>query len=106
MKKIAIYGAGGFGKEVACMLNLINEKQATWELLGFFDDGKEKDLQISRFGKVLGNLNDLNNPSVLFLLLVIPEFYKSWSTELVTRKLIFPTSFTRKLFLRIGNHFR
>ena len=42
MKKIAICGAGGFGKEVACILNLINEKQPTWELVGFFDDGKEK----------------------------------------------------------------
>lgn len=61
MKKIAIYGAGGFGKEVACMLNLINENYPAWELLGFFDDGKEKGLQVSRFGKVLGNLNDLNN---------------------------------------------
>lgn len=61
MKKIAIYGAGGFGKEVACILNLINQKQPTWELLGFFDDGKEKGLQVSYFGPVLGNLSDLNN---------------------------------------------
>jgi sugar O-acyltransferase (sialic acid O-acetyltransferase NeuD family) len=60
MNKIAIYGAGGFGKEVACILNLINEKTLTWELVGFFDDGKEKGLQISHFGKVLGKLNDLN----------------------------------------------
>lgn len=61
MKKIAIYGAGGFGKEVACILNLINQNQPTWELLGFFDDGKEKGQPISHFGPVLGNLSDLNN---------------------------------------------
>lgn len=61
MKKIAIYGAGGFGKEVACILNLINEKNPTWELVGFFDDGKEKGQPISHFGPVLGNLVDLNN---------------------------------------------
>ncbi len=61
MKQIAIYGAGGFGKEVACILNLINEKVPTWEFLGFFDDGKEKGSQISHFGPVLGNLHDLNN---------------------------------------------
>jgi sugar O-acyltransferase (sialic acid O-acetyltransferase NeuD family) len=60
MNKIAIYGAGGFGKEVACILNLINEKNPTWEIVGFFDDGKEKGLQISHFGNVLGNLHDLN----------------------------------------------
>ena len=39
MKKIAIYGAGGFGREVACLLNKINEVKLTWELIGFFDDG-------------------------------------------------------------------
>lgn len=61
MKDIAIYGAGGFGKEVACMLNLINKKRLTWDFVGFFDDGKEKGMPISRFGKVLGNLSDLNN---------------------------------------------
>lgn len=60
-KKIAIYGAGGFGKEVACILNLLNEKQPAWELVGFFDDGKEKGTQISHFGPVLGALNELNN---------------------------------------------
>ena len=41
MKNIAIYGAGGFGREVACLLNIINEKEPTWNLVGFFDDGKE-----------------------------------------------------------------
>lgn len=60
MKKIAIYGAGGFGKEVACILNLINEKNPTWELVGFFDDGKEKGMVVSHFGSILGNLHDLN----------------------------------------------
>lgn len=60
MQKIAIYGAGGFGKEVACMLNLINENEPTWDLIGFFDDGKAKGLYISHFGPVLGNLYDLN----------------------------------------------
>ena len=39
MKKIAIYGAGGFGREVACLLNKINEVEPTWDLVGFFDDG-------------------------------------------------------------------
>lgn len=60
MKKIAIYGAGGFGREVACILNLINTKAPEWELVGFFDDGKEQGLQISHFGKVLGNRHHLN----------------------------------------------
>lgn len=60
MDKIAIYGAGGFGKEVACIINRINAKTPTWDLIGFFDDGVEKSRQISHFGKVLGNYADLN----------------------------------------------
>lgn len=60
MKPIAIYGAGGFGKEVACMINKINEIKPTWNLIGFFDDGIDKDIAISRFGKVWGGINELN----------------------------------------------
>lgn len=60
MKEIAIYGAGGFGKEVACILNKINEIQPTWNLLGFFDDGVSKGTSISHFGPVLGGVSELN----------------------------------------------
>ena len=54
MKKIAIYGAGGFGREVACLLNKINEVKLTWELIGFFDDGLAIGTEVSHFGNVLG----------------------------------------------------
>jgi sugar O-acyltransferase (sialic acid O-acetyltransferase NeuD family) len=61
MRDIAIYGAGGFGKEIACMIkNKINDKQLTWNIVGFFDDGVEKGTQISHFGSVLGGISDLN----------------------------------------------
>jgi sugar O-acyltransferase (sialic acid O-acetyltransferase NeuD family) len=60
MKDIAIYGAGGFGKEVACIINKINEKEQTWNIVGFFDDGVPAGTQISHFGKVLGNMAVLN----------------------------------------------
>jgi len=60
VNNIAIYGAGGFGKEVACLINKINEKEQTWNIIGFFDDGVPKGTQISHFGKVLGNMSVLN----------------------------------------------
>lgn len=44
MKDIAIYGAGGFGREVACLLNAINANDAIWNLIGFFDDVKRLDI--------------------------------------------------------------
>lgn len=58
MKEIAIYGAGGFGREIACLLNQINEIQSTWKLIGFFDD--DESVTDNRYGKILGGLTELN----------------------------------------------
>lgn len=62
MKKIAIYGAGGFGKETACLINKINEVEPEWELIGFFDDNLSlKGTIVSHYGPCLGGLEELNN---------------------------------------------
>jgi sugar O-acyltransferase (sialic acid O-acetyltransferase NeuD family) len=61
MKDIAIYGAGGFGKEIACLINVINKKEPKWNLIGFFDDDPSKKGQmISHFGNCLGGFEVLN----------------------------------------------
>ncbi len=57
--KIAIYGAGGFGKEVACLLERINKNGGDWQLAGFFDDTKQAGSQISYYGMVLGGMETL-----------------------------------------------
>ena len=41
MKEIAIFGAGGFGREIACIINQINQANHCWKFIGFFDDGIE-----------------------------------------------------------------
>ena len=41
IKKIVLIGAGGFGKEVAQMIESINRRNTTYELLGFLDDGPQ-----------------------------------------------------------------
>lgn len=62
MKDIAIYGAGGFGKEVASMiLNKINAVKPTWNIVGFFDDGVEAGTAVSHFGKCLGGWEAANS---------------------------------------------
>lgn len=61
MKDIAIYGAGGFGKEVACLIRRINGVEPIWNLVGYFDDGKEAGTPVSHFGKVLGGIDALNS---------------------------------------------
>ncbi|MBQ6087124.1 MAG: serine acetyltransferase [Bacteroidales bacterium] len=87
MKKIAIYGAGGFGREIACLLNKINEVEPTWDLEGFFDDGMEKGKEVSHFGKVLGGLDELNG----------------WSSELSVAITIGNPKTVRNLVSRITN---
>ena len=59
MKDIAIFGAGGFGREVACLIRLINEVELTWNLVGFFDDGCEAGSR-NEYGAVLGGMDALN----------------------------------------------
>lgn len=42
MKKIYIIGAGGFGREVAWLIERINSVAPVWKLCGFIDDNPEK----------------------------------------------------------------
>lgn len=60
MRDIAIYGAGGFGREVACMIKRINAKDPTWNLVGFFDDNQGLWGTCNEYGMVLGGLRELN----------------------------------------------
>lgn len=60
MKDIAIYGAGGFGREIACLINLINEKEPEWKLIGFLDDDESIWGTENKYGKVLGGAEWLN----------------------------------------------
>lgn len=62
MKDIAIYGAGGFGREIACLIKIINEsrEEPLWELVGFFDDNVQKGTMVSHFGSVHGGMEELN----------------------------------------------
>ena len=60
MKDIAIYGAGGFGREVACLLRRINEQAPQWNLIVFFDDDITLIGTKNEYGEVLGGIEELN----------------------------------------------
>ena len=72
MKDIAIYGAGGFGREVASLIKRINRIENQWNFVGFFDDdfrNKPKGSS-NEYGSLLGGIDDLNTyPSNLSLIL-------------------------------------
>ena len=58
MKKIAIIGAGGFGREVKMLIDQINHNEKQYEFIGFYDDNVESETIINGF-KVLGPINEL-----------------------------------------------
>lgn len=58
MKDIAIFGAGGFGREVLGLINDINNIKKIWNIIGFFDDGIERGKIINGY-EVLGGLDEL-----------------------------------------------
>lgn len=89
MKDIAIYGAGGFGREVACIIKRINnsKQEPEWNLVGFFDDGMESGSK-NEYGEILGGMNQLN----------------SWKTSLSIIIAIGTPAIIQKIVSRINNN--
>lgn len=59
MKKIAIVGAGGFGREVKMLIDQMNYENYQYELIGFFDD-KIYTEKVNNLN-YLGNIEEINN---------------------------------------------
>lgn len=92
MKKIAIFGAGGFGREVAMLIEQINQQQPTWELAGFFDDGITPGTEIYGYS-VLGGSKELNRykePMHVVFAIGSPEIKKKVISKLTNPDLLFP----------------
>ena len=87
MHQIAIYGAGGFGREVFCLIQKINAVSHQWEVIGFFDDGKQKGEPVGHYGKILGGMAEVN----------------SWSEELAVVIAVGSTINMKKIALGIDN---
>lgn len=61
IKKIAVYGAGGLGREVAGGILRINKASTEqWEVVGFYDDNLQAGTVVSHYGVVKGGMNELN----------------------------------------------
>ena len=61
MKDIVIIGAGGFGREVAQLIEEINSDKKTWNLLGFIDETVEKHKTVINNTTVLGSFDWFEN---------------------------------------------
>jgi sugar O-acyltransferase (sialic acid O-acetyltransferase NeuD family) len=89
---IMIYGAGGYGREIACLLNAINEKTPQWNLIGFFDDGLPVGHK-NEYGKVLGGISEINQyPQELAVIMAIasPQATKKVVEQITNPFIHFP----------------
>ena len=92
MNNIAIYGAGGFGREVACILKAINQAKPAWNLVGYFDDGCPAGTN-NYYGNVIGNLETLNNyPEKLAVVMAIasPKILENLTPKITNHHVFFP----------------
>lgn len=84
MDNVAIYGFGGFGREIASIIQTINLVNPKWNIIGFFDDGVEPGTA-NRYGKVLGGLETLNtwsSPLNVVLAIASPAILKKLTSEI------------------------
>ena len=99
MKDIVIFGAGGFGREVACLLNRINKQTSTWNLIGFIDDVKNVSDE-NKYGKVLGGIDFLNSYSQeLHVVIAIgtPHRVASIVSKVHNQNIVFPNIYAPNL---------
>lgn len=92
MKDIVIYGAGGFGREVACLIQTINKVNTEWNFIGFIDDEQESGT-CCEYGQVLGGLQYLNTyDRKLAVVIAIGSSaaLQDLSTRIVNPKIYFP----------------
>ncbi|KQC34059.1 hypothetical protein AAU57_12505 [Nonlabens sp. YIK11] len=59
MEKIAIVGSGGLGKELWTLIDAINNKNATYEVIGFYDDAFVEEYEVINGVNCIGKVSDL-----------------------------------------------
>lgn len=92
MKDIVVYGFGGLGREVACLIRKINEVNPVWNMIGFFDDGVEPGTKC-KYGAVLGNIDTLNSwdrDIAVAIAVGNPKYLKDLSMKITNPHASFP----------------
>ncbi|MDE6076272.1 MAG: acetyltransferase [Muribaculaceae bacterium] len=101
MKEIAIYGAGGLGREIACLLRHINKEQGDrWNLIGFFDDGLVPGVS-NDYGTIIGGIEELNRyPTPLSVVIAIasPAILTTLVAKIVNPNVSFPNIVAPNVF--------
>lgn len=93
IKDIAVFGVGGFGREVLTLIQNINNVTPTYNILGFFDDGHEKGETVNGY-PVLGKIEELNSwstPICIAVSIGSPIIRKKIIEEIHNDNVSFPT---------------
>jgi transferase hexapeptide repeat protein len=94
MKRIAIFGSGGMGREAACTLQRINRaaNEEVWQFVGFYDDGLSQGSN-NEMGKVLGGsaqLNAVTEPLAVVLAFGSPQVMRRVRQAITNPNVYFP----------------
>lgn len=91
MKNIAIYGAGGFGRETALLIQQINKQSQCWNLLGFFDDGLQKNSHVDGL-TILGGIKEaLQYKGAITIAVADPSIRERIAGKLKADNVYFPS---------------
>lgn len=93
MKDIAIFGAGGFGREVLALIKEINKVSPIYHIVGFFDDGHAIGEMINGL-PILGKTEEINAWSTDICVAVSigkPNIKKNIIEKISNPKVRFPT---------------
>lgn len=100
MKDILIYGFGGFGHEVACVINKINEIEPTWHIIGYIDDSVPFGTSCA-YGEVVGNIDYLNaikTPIDVAIAIGSPKYLKEIPQKITNPNVSYPNVIAPNVF--------
>ncbi|MBE7629131.1 acetyltransferase [Tenacibaculum piscium] len=92
MKKIAIIGSGGLGREILGIIQAINKKNKTWTFIGFYDDNYSDKLIHSY--PIIGDIATLNSiEEDIYIVIGIgnPAVKEKIFKKITNPKIVFPT---------------
>ena len=90
MKDIAVFGAGGFGRETALMIRQINKAHPIWNLLGFYDDSVKKDIDGLPVLGDLQALNDIQQEIHIAIAIANPQLKRKIVESITTPNVAYP----------------
>lgn len=111
MKDIAVFGAGGFGREVACLIRMINDSldMPRWNFIGFFDDNAELKGTRNEYGEVLGGkelLNQWHTPLDIAIAIGSPAVVQKVAESINNSNIDFPNLIAPTVTVFDANNYR